>query len=273
MLISSLKIDGRNVVRLSIDGRKVKLGSSEEPGYLCFTSESGQSVIQLVKVGSPAEVLIETSTDGRNWRHYEVGDTTTSETIGLIQGEKVYFKAMGVNDTFSTGASNYYQFVMQGMIAASGNVNSLLNENFEDVDTLPNYCFYSLFLGCSALTAAPELPATAIGDYCYRFMFRNCTALTTAPELPATAIGDYCYNNMFIGCTSLTQAPNILPAVVLKANCYSFMFSGCTALTTAPEIKATTLADYCCQAMFQGCEALTTAPYLPATELALGCYA
>ena len=34
-------------------------------------------------------------------------------------------------------------------------------------------------------------------------MFNGCTALTTAPELPATTLVTYCYTNMFNSCSSL----------------------------------------------------------------------
>ena len=34
-------------------------------------------------------------------------------------------------------------------------------------------------------------------------MFNGCTALTTAPELPATTLANSCYQNMFSGCYNL----------------------------------------------------------------------
>ena len=130
----------------------------------------------------------------------------------------------------------------------------------------------SMFEGCTSLTTAPELPATALTFGCYESMFRDCTSLTTAPELPATILTQGCYNSMFEGCTSLTTAPE-LPATTLTKNCYTDMFSGCTSLTTAPVLPATILAENCYLDMFQGCTSLTTAPsILPATTLARWCY-
>jgi hypothetical protein len=35
-------------------------------------------------------------------------------------------------------------------------------------------------------------------------MFYNCTAITTAPELPATTLAQGCYNSIFYGCSKLT---------------------------------------------------------------------
>ena len=137
--------------------------------------------------------------------------------------------------------------------------------------TLADYCYFGMFESCTNLTTAPELPATTLADSCYTTMFVNCTSLTTAPELPATTLADDCYYNMFYGCTSLTTVPE-LPITTLANACYSGMFAGCTSLTTAPELPATTLTVSCYADMFKGCTSLTTAPELPATRMAAGCY-
>ena len=92
-------------------------------------------------------------------------------------------------------------------------------------------------------------------------MFGGCTALTTAPELPATTLAEKCYYRMFNGCTSLTQAPE-LKATTLADECYSSMFYGCTSLTTAPALKATTLAKKCYFYMFYGCSKLQSVTML-----------
>jgi predicted secreted protein len=172
-----------------------------------------------------------------------------------------------------------------------------VSENFLPAIALENYCYQSMFSGCTSLTTAPILPATALTRYCYSYMFQNCSSLTTAPELPATTLANYCYNSMFYGCSSLTTAPKLpitaltnycyqsmfygctnlttapeLPATILKTYCYASMFSGCTSLTTAPELPATTLASNCYQSMFSGCASLTITPELPATTLTYGCY-
>ena len=62
-----------------------------------------------------------------------------------------------------------------------------------------------MFYGCTGLTAAPELPATALTDSCYNSMFYGCTGLTAAPELPATILAKSCYKSMFNGCTGLEE--------------------------------------------------------------------
>ena len=112
---------------------------------------------------------------------------------------------------------------MTGKIAASGNVNSLLEEDELTARTMSlegkNYCYFSMFQGCTSLTQAPELPATTLAKDCYNSVFSKCPSLTQAPVLPATALATGCYNSMFSGCTSLTTAP-ALPATELVSNCY-----------------------------------------------------
>ena len=75
-------------------------------------------------------------------------------------------------------------------------------------------------------------------------MFFDCTALTTAPELPATTLADYCYSEMFFDCTALTTAPE-LPAETLAFGCYMDMFSGCTALSSVTMLATNVSAEMC----------------------------
>ena len=61
-----------------------------------------------------------------------------------------------------------------------------------------------MFIDCTGLVSAPELPATQLYASCYYGMFWGCTSLTTAPDLPALTLADHCYWAMFYGCTNLT---------------------------------------------------------------------
>ena len=184
----------------------------DEP--LCFTAEAPGSTVGLTQVGSTLEVHLQTSTDGNTWTPYTVNDTITLANVG----DKVYFKAKGRNQVMAAPGVEeltyfYNNFVMTGKIAASGNVNSLLEEDEETARTMSlsgkEFCYAFLFQNCASLTSAPELPATTLARSCYESMFNGCTSLTSAPELPATTLADYCYSGMFQNCTSLTQAPAI----------------------------------------------------------------
>ena len=185
----------------------------------------------------------------------------------MADGDKMYVKS---DDTIPMGESyNIYKyFAINGSIAASGNIMSLLNFS----DTLPSFAFLRLFNICKALTSTPELPATKLGEACYFSMFYSCTSLVKAPTiLPATTLVKNCYSRMFNNCKALTSAPE-LPATTLVESCYALMFYNCQSLTTAPELPATTLAEYCYDGMFSQCYELTTAPELPALELTERCY-
>ena len=233
--------------------------------YLTFTAEEDSSTFGIVnKTNSPD---VQYSIDGgTSWIAL-----TGGEMVMLAhKGDKALLR--GDNpEGFSKVDIKYSSFTMTGKIAVSGSVMSLIDGTGETLVVPADYCFYSLFKGCTSLTQAPELPATRLADGCYYGMFTDCTSLTQAPELPATTLASSCYDGMFSCCTSLTQAPE-LPATTLAYSCYGRMFEVCTSLTQAPELPATTLVRECYSFMFQGCTSLTQAPELPATTLVGGCY-
>ena len=230
MKITSLRINGQTVSRLSINGRAVRL--RQEPvlcDALCFTAQEPGSTVKITKNKSAPVVNLQTSTDGNSWTPYTVEDTITLTNVG----DKVYFKAVGSNSALASSPNDYHKFTTEyGEFEASGNVNSLLEEdpNIARTMSLENrqFCYACLFSG-TLLTTAPELPATTLAYGCYAMMFQNCPILNTAPVLPATTLAGFCYYCMFQGCTSLTQAPE-LPADDLVDSCYAYMFQRCTSL-------------------------------------------
>ena len=217
---------------------------------------------------------LEYSTDTITWR------TWNGTEISSVGG-KLYLR--GIGNTKITGDPEQFSmyafsFVVDNpysdLIICEGNIENLLD--YETVlagghPTMAEYCYAGLFIGCTSLATAPELPATTLTNGCYAYMFNGCMLLTTAPALPATTLAMSCYIGMFYGCMSLTTAP-ALPATTLTALCYAYMFYDCTSLTTAPALPATTLTQSCYESMFYGCTTLTTAPELPATTLASNCY-
>ena len=88
-------------------------------------------------------------------------------------------------------------------------------------------------------------------------MFIRCSSLTTAPELPATTLASYCYYHMFYYCSSLIKTPE-LPAETLVKSCYYYMFGGCHSLTEVPMISAKTHASSSCSYMFYECNQLNS---------------
>lgn len=90
----------------------------------------------------------------------------------------------------------------------SGNINSLLDKNPEQVTSLPELAFASLFSAGNpdySFRDASELtlPATSLGKNCYCRLFYLAASLEKSPYLPATTLADYSYYDMFNGCSSL----------------------------------------------------------------------
>ena len=172
------------------------------PAYwgLCFTAEAANSSVQLTAVGSLPAVTLVKSFDGINWEAYAVGEVidlpSTGDLVYLAAGE-------GGNESFGSSTSAYHKFVINGLVAASGDITSLRRFDLEQT-TLVAHCYASMFRGCTGLTSAPELPATTLANRCYSTMFNGCTGLTSAPELPATTLASKCYSTMFNGCTDLS---------------------------------------------------------------------
>ena len=119
-------------------------------------------------------------------------------------------RATDKNDRICDDDTSGYTFSMSGSIAASGNIQTLLDKSGQKMD-VPYGCYANLFFNCSSLTQAPLLPATTLDGSCYYQMFFGCTSLTKAPVLPAETLAYGCYRSIFWGCTSLTNAyfPNL----------------------------------------------------------------
>ena len=234
-LIYNATFDSQTRILSLLDKAGNVISSCEVPSKsneLTLTATSDNSSVKLTKNGTLSNTY-EVNT-GSGWTAYAFGTV-----IPLNAGESCRWRCK--SHPTSQSYDNYVQFVMTGKIEASGNVNSMLSRDFENLTSLSGYgnAFRSLFENCTSLTQAPELPATTLAYGCYYYMFQGCKSLAQAPSLPATALADSCYTYMFDGCTSLVQAPS-LPATALAKNCYYYMIGGCKCLTQDPELRATT---------------------------------
>lgn len=234
----------------------------KESNNLTFTIVTGGDIVWKSRNASYPATIKYKKNEGE-W--VEVVSSVEGAVIPVVAGDVLEFKGVSwvrqpqlLNETSFFGVQNGCTF------EASNSVMSLLPSGFDMI-------FYGLFMDCSGLLLAPELPETILTPRCYQCMFYGCTGLTRVPELPATSLASSCYQQMFQGCTSLTEAPD-LPATSLASSCYLNMFRGCTELIEAPELPATTLEAQCYNSMFEGCTGLTSAPELPATTLARQCY-
>ena len=245
-------------------------GKTEEcpTPYIKFTAKAEQKFMMTTEGGYTFSNL-EYSVNNSEWASVAIG---TEIPFGGAKGD-LRLRGINPNGT-ATGLYTYSTITFTYPtvdVACIGDIRTLQDwRNYNIVET-NNARFCYLFLNCSALTSAPELPATTLADNCYFGMFSGCTSFTAAPKLPATTLADNCYSGMFLGCTSLTAAPE-LKATTLAKYCYSDMFSGCTSLTAAPKLPATELKKLCYGNMFCNCTSLESAPELPAKKLADHCY-
>ena len=250
-LIYNATFDSGTRILSLLDKAGNVISSCEVPGKsneLTLTATADNSSVKLTMYGTVNNTY-EVNT-GSGWAPY-----TFDTVINLNKGQSCKWRCTSHPTSFSTSPN--VRFVMTGTIEASGNCNSMLSSDFENLTSLSgyDYAFVSLFRNCTSLTKAPSLPATTLSKYCYEYMFWGCESLTQAPQLPATTLADGCYEYMFNICKSLTQAP-ALPATTLANSCYDHMFSVCKSLTQAPELPATTLRGYCYQYMFGSCSNL-----------------
>jgi len=142
-------------------------------------------------------------------------------------------------------------------------------------------CYLEMFMGCTSLSWAPELPATVLEDKCYLRMFCNCSSLTSIPTFASevTMSGTsnrrrYCFQ-MFQNCTGITRLEGSLFSenTTLQANCFEDMFANCAGLTYVSSgfLPSTKLAAHCYRGMFQNTR-FPSAPDLLATTLVTECY-
>lgn len=226
--VTRIELGGVEVLRIE-DGQGRILYESG-PKYLCFESLANGSY---VGGNGRSGVTLECSTDKQNWTPWDWEVYTY-----LDEGDKLYVR--GTNSYIST-SNNLFRFQMSGSIAASGDLTTILDPD-GNVTTLADYCFNSIFNGCSALTTAPDMSSvTSIGDYGCRAMFNDCTSLTTAPDMSNVATaGQWAMAGMFEGCTSLATAPDLRNLTSVGSYGCLSLYSSCSLMSTvyAPSITA-----------------------------------
>ena len=239
-------------------------GKTEEcpTPYVTFKAEAEQKFMMTTE-GDYTFSNLEYSVNNSEWASVAIG---TEIPFGGAKGD-LRLRGINPNGT-ATGlyACSTIKFTEANVnVACTGDIRTLQDwRNYNIVET-KNARFCYLFLNCSVLTSAPELPATELEDRCYYGMFYGCTSLTAAPELPATELEDRCYSTMFEKCTSLKSAPE-LPATKLASFCYYEMFYGCTSLTSAPKLSAIELAEACYCKIFCGCKNLSSITMLAPSD-------
>ena len=256
----------------------------------CITSlEDGNVITIKIRDDHNGDVPLRTwsfsySTDnGYIWTDITIKTSASNITITEIDSCK-NFLLRGNDNTTLEGL----QIMPSKTYNVSGNILSLLDGDYSEIDKLEDYCFYYLFYrsnvkdasrlifpdftskNCydsmfshSKVSKPPALPATTLTEGCYIYMFYGCKYLEYCPALPATTLAYACYGGMFRGCTLINEAPE-LPALSCAQYCYSNMFVDCTNLKACPSIAAIHMAPYCYDSMFRNCTSLLTPAALPA---------
>ena len=173
-------------------------GAKSEP-YVEFVSSTAMTITPKY---TNSGVTLQYSLDSSTWTTIATGATTPSSNIIYFRGQATETKALFTESTFS----NTWTFTGATNLECSGKLDRLLQNTLgSDINvlTIGDYCYDSMFYGCTSLIIAPALPATTLSICCYTYMFYGCTSLVTAPALPATTLASFCYNSMFYGCTSL----------------------------------------------------------------------
>lgn len=221
---------------------------------------------------------------------YIAGEITSLLADPTTLPANAFRSAFSYGDVTDANAEN----LEKNIPAASGTVN-WVDIDPNDPLILPAstaaFCYTEMFMGCTSLHSAPDLPATVLADKCYFRMFYNCTELSSIPSFASevtmsgtsnrrrycfqmfqsctgikaltgslfggtTTLAPNCFEDMFANCTNLKSVDeNFLPATTLAASCYRGMFQN-TRFERAPKLLATTLVDYCYRYMFYNCSKL-----------------
>ena len=234
--------------------------------YVTFTPE-GVQTFKMTTTGGYKISGLQYSVNEGKWE-----DVVADKKVDF-GGDKGNLRLRGTNSKGTASSRAEYSTISftntEVKVACTGDIRTLLDyKAYKTVDT-SNARFCELFYNCTALTSAPDLPATTLAEYCYYSMFNSCSSLKVAPALPATTLAANCYENMFIYCSNLQEAPE-LPATNLTNSCYYSMFERCSSLKKAPALPAQTLGSVCYTSMFNGCTNLSSVTMLAPSNQILG---
>ena len=156
---------------------------------LTLTAEQPGSTVRLY---TPHKTIFFRVDEKKAWQPY-VGDT---QIMLSSAGDYVQFWNSTENLNQSTPFSQFY---LSGKIRASGNIMSMVNWR----EDCPYQAMRTLFMGCTALTTIPLLPATKLDVHAYNQTFFGCTGITEV-KLPAiTSFGAQSLRALFGNCTKL----------------------------------------------------------------------
>lgn len=114
------------------------------------------------------------------------------------------------------------------------------------------------------IVETPVIQATTINDEGCKQMFLGCSKLVKACELPCTDIKKGAYDGMFQLCTVLTEICSVLPMLEVPENAYYMMFEK-SGITETPVIEGTKMGKQSAKRMFYQCPNLVKANKITST--------
>ena len=138
----------------------------EGKSYLTFSSPNSFT-LKVYDTAKHWDGTLEYFASDRTWTTWD--GTTTLSSVDNDGKHVLYMR--GTGNTVITGKMLDYRWVLIGSdIACIGNIENLLDYATvasEQNPTMADYCYDSMFYGCTSLTQAPALPATTLANYCY----------------------------------------------------------------------------------------------------------
>lgn len=146
--------------------------------------------------------------NGASWTKLQNTDRTSSSAqignFNVTAGDVLLWKGDALR--LGNGNSDYYAAKFGGSASydVSGNIMSLLNEDFEALTSLTSsYQFCMLFSSANVVNAKYLILPSNTTNQCYFRMFYHKTTLVSAPVLPATWASTQCYYGMFDGASNI----------------------------------------------------------------------
>ena len=197
-------------------------GTKKILGMKVAKNNDALSTALTIEALTPGNISVSSPKEGMQYSKNGGAKAAVTTSIDVAAGDKVQF--------YGTATSyNGTQFAGTAEVKVYGNIMSLVSADFADNKVLTaDNAFAYLFKNYANLKDASALllPATTLTTYCYGSMFMGCSNLTAAPKLPATTLATDCYWRLFKDCTSLKEV--YVKAAYVSGPCTS-MFHNCSA--------------------------------------------
>lgn len=196
--------DGNHTIKIVAKGTgysdsEKSAGVEVFKGYTdCLTFTGIDSEFTLTATKRKWDGVLEWSTDHITW-------TTLAGTEAMQSVDKKLYLRGKNNTVFYEKRTGIYKegvkWILSEKADCSGNIQTLLDWENPPTDISETECYEEMFLGCTNLTSAPELPATTLAEFCYYNMFSGCTKLkvndisgnkifTCPSSIPTYAVND-----------------------------------------------------------------------------------